>query len=893
MRTIEQVLAGTSENHIAPFLWVHGEEHEEYRKTIEAMHEAGIGALCIEARPHPDFNGEGWFSDIAFILKICKALDMKVWLLDDSHFPTGYADGAVMKYHPERRKRYLKLQTFDVMGPLAGSQLDLKYALMDPEAEVLAVIAERRSDDDTPIVSDTIDLTPTLHERADWQTGKPMADPLGRPTGQLAGEAKVVDLDLPEGAWYVQVLTVSYRGGEKETEGFLNPLEKEAPQVLLDTVYEPIFEHIGNEFGKTFQGFFSDEPRFGNIHGSEDASIGRNPQMVLPWSDEVVPLLIKALPDELGIASLQDLLPYLPLLFVDGEGDLCHTLRYAYMDVVSALYSENFDGTIADWCHAHHVRHIGHTIEDNNALARLGYGAGHYFRALAHADMAGIDVVMQQLMPGYDRGLFRAFHKPGWDMEFFTYVLGKIGGSLAHIDPKKQGLCMAEVFGAYGWGEGNRLMKWIADYMLVRGVNVFVPHAFNPKAFPDGDCPPHFYAHGMNPQYREFGRLMAYVNRTAALLSGGSYNAPVALYFNAEGEWSGDWQLAQKPAAELARHQIEYDFVSADWLLSSELVETEAGLRLEVGKERFSALVLPWSEALPEALLKKVAEISKALPAFFVDGLPVRTSEGHPVPALNRTQVVSLEDLAATLVAAGLRELAPSADEPWLRTYHYVLDGVDEYFLVNEHPSKRIQCRLEGAQEGYRYCYDGFTNELVADPDAFALDLAPYGSKLILVSKEPLDALPEAPAFEAASERTLGSCTLATSYFEEQGCAWSEPETLAEPVFVTSLPGKETFCGMARYTFNVTCSSEDLGGRAFLELAGVSESAHVYVNGKDCGCCIVPDYRFEVGSALVAGSNTVVVELAGTLGRAMDDFVGQFLPLEPFGMTGAKLIFGR
>lgn len=28
---IEQVLAGTSENHIAPFLWVHGEDYERYR----------------------------------------------------------------------------------------------------------------------------------------------------------------------------------------------------------------------------------------------------------------------------------------------------------------------------------------------------------------------------------------------------------------------------------------------------------------------------------------------------------------------------------------------------------------------------------------------------------------------------------------------------------------------------------------------------------------------------------------------------------------------------------------------------------------------------------------------------------------------------------------------
>lgn len=64
---------------------------------------------------------------------------------------------------------------------------------------------------------------------------------------------------------------------------------------------------------------------------------------------------------------------------------------------------------------------------------------------------------------------------------------------------------MAEVFGAFGWHEGLREMKWIADHFLVRGVNWFVPHAFSMAAFPDWDCPPHFYAHGQNPSLHTLG----------------------------------------------------------------------------------------------------------------------------------------------------------------------------------------------------------------------------------------------------------------------------------------------------------------------------------------------------------------------------------------------------
>lgn len=903
MGKLQQVLAGEVESRVAPFMWVHGEDEATYRAEIEAIYDSGIRELCVEARPHPDFNGDGWFRDLGFIMAECKKRGMKVWLLDDSHFPTGYANGEVKKHHPELCKRYLKLQTFDVLGPLAGAQFNLKYALMDKDAKVLAVLAQRRSEDDTPDVSETIDLTPSLHQRDDYNTGRPMTNPLGEPIpGVYEGPATVVNLALPEGAWYVQVLTVSHNGGEKETEGYLNPIEATATQVLLDTVYQPVYDHFASEFGNTFQGFFSDEPRFGNIHGSEGASIGRNPAMVLPWSDEVPVLLAERLAGVAGIEgvpSQRELVRYLPLLFVGADDDrLAHAVRYEYMDLVSELYSKNFDGVIADWCHEHGVRHIGHTIEDDNAIARLGYGAGHYFRAMAHADMAGIDVVMEQLVPGYDRGLFRAFHKPGWDMEFFTYVLGKIGGSLAHLDAKKRGLCMAEVFGAYGWGEGNKLMKWILDYMLVRGVNVFVPHAFDPKAFPDGDCPPHLYADGHNPQYPEFAQLMAYAQRLGTLLSGGAYHAPVALYFNAEGEWSGDWQLMQKVAGVLSRSQVEYDIVSADWLLGATVTEDADGKRLQIGAEKFRALVLPWSEALPRALVEKVGKLAREVPVVFVHAAPVRTSEGGEVAGLDAVRVCELDRLVDALRELGVAELAASNEQPWLRTYHYEQQGYNVYLLVNEHPSQRVACQLAGAVAGNTYVYDPFANTLTADSDAFVLDIAPYGSKVVVVSAEPIEGARVASStFVAGDILELDTCTLSTASFEDCCRTWSEPAAFEKPVYVTSLPGNESFGGRARYAFTVDMNADQAARAAEcgakVLLSGVTEGATVRVNGGNCGTRIVPDYEFAVGSVLHAGNNTIEVEVNGTLGRAMDDFVGQFMPLEPMGLTGAKLVLGR
>ena len=99
--------------------------------------------------------------------------------------------------------------------------------------------------------------------------------------------------------------------------------------------------------------------------------------------------------------------------------------------------------------------------------------------------------------------------------EFFHYTLGKMCASLAHLTPHMKGRAMCEIFGAYGYGEDSVIMKYLIDFLLVRGVNRFVPHAFSTR-YPDGDCPPHFgstfhpaarrHLWGQRPRHRWYGR---------------------------------------------------------------------------------------------------------------------------------------------------------------------------------------------------------------------------------------------------------------------------------------------------------------------------------------------------------------------------------------------------
>ena len=98
---MERLLSGQQENHILPFLWMHGEEEGVLREYMRAIYNAGISAVCVESRPHPDFVGELWWRDMDVILDQARSLGMQVWILDDRHFPTGYAAGTMREAEAE------------------------------------------------------------------------------------------------------------------------------------------------------------------------------------------------------------------------------------------------------------------------------------------------------------------------------------------------------------------------------------------------------------------------------------------------------------------------------------------------------------------------------------------------------------------------------------------------------------------------------------------------------------------------------------------------------------------------------------------------------------------------------------------------------------------------
>ena len=58
-----------------------------------------------------------WWDDMDLVLAEAQKRGMKVWILDDKHFPTGYANGLIPKKYPHLRRWHLIENHIDVIGP--------------------------------------------------------------------------------------------------------------------------------------------------------------------------------------------------------------------------------------------------------------------------------------------------------------------------------------------------------------------------------------------------------------------------------------------------------------------------------------------------------------------------------------------------------------------------------------------------------------------------------------------------------------------------------------------------------------------------------------------------------------------------------------------------------
>ena len=851
------------ENHFLPFLWVHGESEERYRHMVGVIQETNIGAFCVEARPHPQFCEEQWWSDMEIILDEAEKRGMKVWILDDKHFPTGYAAGKVKDVQLHLRRRAI---THSSRRVKAGEKVKfdvVKAAVPKEHYGAWGLILRLTATDGLKTMTEKIGPDEILCCTACSKNKRVDLMPFVKNSR--------LTWTVPDGDWTIELCGLTYNSGFHRN--YINMMDEQSCRILINAVYEPHYAHFKDKFGTVIAGFFSDEPELGNGNYVKQYNILGKTKDPLPYSDPLAERLETALGADWKLQ--------MPLLW-SNDYDKAETarVRYLYMDAVTRLVEECFSRQIGVWCRNHGVEYIGHCIEDNNQHARTGTSLGHYFRGLKWQSMAGIDDIGGQVQPDgeniWKKNLFGNMD----DGEFYQFALGKLGSSLGALNPHMAGRTMCEIFGNYGWEEGVQLEKYLLDHFMVRGVNYFVPHAFTCKDYPDRDCPPHFYAQGHNPQYRHFRELMKYGQRICNLIAEGTIVEQIAVLYHGEAEWTGKCMMMQKPARILMEHQIDYVFMPSDVFAEREFYQTKISDVLEINGRKHRLVIVPYAEFLNKACAEGLAEFLRSGGhVVFLENLPSGIATGEPLPEeLQKADVVKLSGLFSYVEKRNLRDAVLAPENPQIRVLHY--QGAQEiYYLVNE-SSQSYQGKVK--LPGWTRClaYDAWNNQLY-QPETSEMEVnvsLDSHHSLILVNgnaEEKIQKLQDefGAAFmeKTAAQKIAEAPKTTKKSLTEFNC--SICKNISYPAFekkkrIHKLEGCERtdqkFSGIIRYeTAFQTLKDQQI----LLEITEAYEGVEVFVNGVSAGIQIVPTYCYDLTDLCREGKNDLAIEVATTLER--------------------------
>jgi hypothetical protein len=219
---------------------------------------------------------------------------------------------------------------------------------------------------------------------------------------------------------------------EPPAADLLNP---QAVACFIRLVYDRFYREFGAHFGQTVRAIFTDEPML----------LGR------PRERGMVAGTTGIL-DHVNATLGYDFTPYLPALWYEDEPD-ADRYRRDYHRAIQARLEETYYRPLSEWCEAHGIALTGHPAEPD-AIGQQRY-----------LHIPGQDIVWRYVEPD----------KPS-ALEGAQSTQAKCASSaMIHLGRRRNG---NEFCGAFGHEFTFAEMRWLAYWLLVRGCNLLMPHAF-------------------------------------------------------------------------------------------------------------------------------------------------------------------------------------------------------------------------------------------------------------------------------------------------------------------------------------------------------------------------------------------------------------------------------
>ncbi len=449
----------------------------------------------------------------------------------------------------------------------------------------------------------------------------------------------------------------------------LNPL---AVQAFIRLVYDRFASRFSRHFGKTIVGIFTDEPN----------ALGRCRETdVAPGTTGII--------EHVSAILGYDFTPHLPALWFDDVPDAAH-YRSEYHRAVKRRMEQTWYTPLSAWCRSHGVWLCGHPSSGEEI------GAQRYF------DAPGQDLVWRFVVPS----------KPS-ALEGGESTQAKSASSaMIHYNRRRNS---NEFCGAYGPQTTFEECKWLADWCLVRGANLLIPHAFyySIRGPRKNERPPQLGPH--SSWWDQFKPFADHCARLCWVNADARHVCRIAILAHPD-------QCPWPAAKACFQHQRDFNYL--DTQLLNDLAEIDA-TGITIAGMHYQLLIVDQQKDLTLAMLAKLKPMmdsGRVLtfdPHCSVGGVP-----GLPL-AKNAEELIALIDLLSD------PDIQFSPSNVDLRYRHMVKEGNDYYLLFNEgNASLRGKLTFATLQKK-RWWIDLATGQAAPIGDDVAVQLMPYEMKLL------------------------------------------------------------------------------------------------------------------------------------------------------------------
>lgn len=295
----------------------------------------------------------------------------------------------------------------------------------------------------------------------------------------------------------------------------------------------------------------------------------------------------------------------------------------------------------------------------------------------------------------------------------------------------------------------------------------------------------------------------------------------------------------------------QYDSMNRDALLNLATATDDGYIQLPSGM-RYRVLVLPMNrskKAYSKEVLEKIESFRKA-GVLVID----RPYEGHDFSSFGLPRDVEVpKDIAYT---------------------HRFDNGQDIYFLANQSGKERRFRFSMRKNASTIFLYDPLSGRYDAvfcdqkdGRDGTELTLSPYGSLIVIRSdyyRESIELQPHSPEYHSPRHNIQTNWRV---HFHNNGIRMSSSQLFDW----TTSPRKEIkyYAGSATYEAGFDLKSQG-SSHVWLEMKGVHDIAHVYIDGTDCGIVWTEPYRLEITNALKAKkSHQIKIVVTNTWANAL------------------------